>query len=191
MNHPLHDSYKDKYLKWGMCMRVEPFQFVVKDFGMVFWNDNTTTYTAEGAFDYSGVDPINNEGLSIIGDIVPEEAITEKNQKSHTFLAGNLGFHKTPKFKQKGIQPIFGIDVYFTRSLIPRGYIGAFVKPAKWFDFNASIAYGGYGGIQDHIGLGFNIKKAVRLGVFSHNTFSSIINAGYGYSLGFSIIGQW
>jgi hypothetical protein len=166
-----------------------PFQLNIKDFGFTFWNSQTIKYDVYNSIDFDGLN-LNVEGL-VFDDLLPENAITESNSKTYSVLNGSIGLHKTINSSSRNIQLIAGVDIYFSKTVNPIGYLGMYCRPVRWIDFNVNIGYGGFGGVQDQIGLSFYAKENFKIKVFSNNTFSSLTNIGFGYSAGLTLIGSW
>lgn len=151
--------------------------FMVDNLGMVFWNNKAQNFSRDTTFQFSGIDLVNvvqnDTAFSQVTDSLSNALLpTERYGAYNTILPFFVKAVASKYFANGKLRLSAMVNYRYVPSYIPQGSIHA-TYFIKWFSPSLAIMYGGYGGFNTGISLGFNLGKGYR---FSAET---LLNEGW------------
>jgi hypothetical protein len=151
--------------------------FMVDNLGMVFWNNKAQNFSRDTTLQFSGLDLVdviqNDSAFDQVTDSLSEALLPSERYKSYnTILPFFVKAVATKYFANGKLRLSAMINYRYVPAYVPQGSIHA-TYFIKWFSPSLSIMYGGYGGFNTGISLGFDLGKGYR---FSAET---LLNEGW------------
>lgn len=152
------------------------------DLGFISWNDFSRTITVDTAVRFDGVTindifSIDDATISDIGDSL-SSLFNAKTDSGRYMVPLPMSFHIAyahPLASGK-VWLYGGVRHYLLRNWIPQMYARVAYYPAQWFMLGGQVAYGGPGGLQVGLDLGFNFGKGYLLNICTRNLESIVPN---------------
>ncbi len=164
----------------------------LSNFGVIFWNNQTTHTYVDSANTYSGFEVMNllNRDTTS-GPLIEADTLGILSQKSSRaeMLPFEISIQKLAnRFTDQKLQLTYGFKALISSDYRPYGFLGVYYAPINSLGISSRLAYGGFGGLT--LGLTANYfvqdKFQIQLGTYNLIGFVSP-KYGFGKSLNLSM----
>lgn len=164
--------------QWFTSIKDKVFiNVMVDNLGIVAWNNRAQNYTRDTTFQFSGLD-LNqvlqsDSAWQAVQDSLSTALSPSQKSRSYTTVLPFLAKLSATKYVGQGKLKLSVILSYrYIPAYIPLTAVQA-TYFVKWFSPSLTLMYGGYGGFNTGIGMGFNFGKGYSLIV------ESLLNEGW------------
>ncbi len=172
--------------------RPQVINIKLSNFGVIFWNKQTTQTYVDSANTFSGFELsqlIKRDSTS--GDLYPADTLgIFKRQGAHTgLLPFEISIQKLAnRYTDQKIQLTFGLKALISSDYRPYGFIGAYYSPTSSIGISSRLAYGGFGGLKVGLSANYFIKNKFTINVGTYDLIGFISpKHGFGKSLNLSM----
>ena len=156
------------------------YTFSVTNFGVAFWQRNTSYSNTELEYNFDGIE-IDNVFQTSSEEIETKALaiLPELREKGFvTFLPTIVRFDKNINPENK-FQPIYGLRYKFFSNYLPQIYGGYSYQASDKLRFSSNLTWGGYAGLRAGIGA-YYTNKRLMVGLQSTNFTGMFIKFGNG-----------
>jgi hypothetical protein len=171
--------------------RMQVYNLKLSNFGMVFWDDQTTFNYVDSTYKYSGFELselLNRDSTST--PLLPDSlGILQKQQTKVEVLPFEISLQKSAnQLTDQKLQIIYGLKALVSSDFRPYVFAGAYYAPFKSFSLQSRLAYGGFGGFKVGLGLNYFLNQTFMISLSSYDVIGYVSSKyGYGKSLNFAL----
>lgn len=176
-------------LDYSTSLLNKNYTFSVTNFGVSFWQRNTSYSNTEIVYEFEGVE-IDNVLQTSSDEIETKakEILPELRTRGFiTMLPTIIRLDKNLNAK-KQFQPIYGVRYKFFSNYLPSVYGGMSYQASSKLRISGNLAWGGYAGLRGGLGAYYTAKKFIG-GIETSNLTGIFLKSGNGN--GVSIFGSF
>jgi hypothetical protein len=141
--------------------------FMVDNLGIAFWNNKSQNFSRDTTLQFSGLDLVNvvqdDSTFTQVTDSLSSALLPSERYKSYnTILPFYVRAVATKYFINGKLKLSASVNYRYVPAYIPQGSLQA-TYFIRWFSPSLTVLYGGYGGFNTGIGLGFDLGKGFRI----------------------------
>ncbi len=166
----------------------------VNNLGIIFWNNQSSTYFADSTTNYTGFDVqdfINRDenAEAKTYNFIDTLGVIEGKGNNRTGLPIEFVLQKMPQRNHENkFQSIFGFKTILTSDYAPYFFAGVYYSPVQNFSASTRLSYGGFGRLQWGLNLNYWIQDKAYIGLGTFDMIGNIASEiGYGRSVNFSV----